>query len=183
MQIHTPTVVQGGGVDGHPLEFLICCSISKRFYLQWKAFDILYRIRYILILSRSSAENWKLARRPGFKRGLATKKKIETVTWKRGWSKHWLRFVQFLVVLTKVYFKSLLVASLATCGSRTRFWSSDLWVMGPARFHCATLLMSPRMRIINFWNKLLLTLQEIKRISVNVCFNHVFKSQFLSFSE
>ena len=42
MQIHTPTVVQGG-VDGNPppppLEFLICCSISKRFYLQTKAFN------------------------------------------------------------------------------------------------------------------------------------------------
>ena len=25
--------------------------------------------------------------------------------------------------------------------SRARFWSSDLWVMGPARFHCATLLL------------------------------------------
>ena len=24
--------------------------------------------------------------------------------------------------------------------SRARFWSSDLWVMGPARSHCATLL-------------------------------------------
>ena len=49
MQIHTPTVVQGSGVDGPPpLEFLICCSISKRFYLQWKAFDILYKMRYIL---------------------------------------------------------------------------------------------------------------------------------------
>ena len=33
MQIHTPTVVQGG-VDGPPPDFLICCSISKRFYLQ-----------------------------------------------------------------------------------------------------------------------------------------------------
>ena len=31
-----------------PLEFLICCSISKRFYLQWKAFDLLYKMRYIL---------------------------------------------------------------------------------------------------------------------------------------
>ena len=48
MQIHTPTVVQGGGVDGPPLEFLICCSISKRFYLQWKAFDLLNKMRYIL---------------------------------------------------------------------------------------------------------------------------------------
>ena len=25
--------------------------------------------------------------------------------------------------------------------SRARFRSSDLWVMGPARFHCATLLI------------------------------------------
>ena len=30
------------------LEFLICCSISKRFYLQWKAFDHFYKMRYIL---------------------------------------------------------------------------------------------------------------------------------------
>ena len=30
------------------LEFLICCSISKIFYLEWKAFDLLYKIRYIL---------------------------------------------------------------------------------------------------------------------------------------
>ena len=45
-QIQTPTVVQGG-MD-YPLEFLIYCSISKRFYLQWKAFDLLYKMRYIL---------------------------------------------------------------------------------------------------------------------------------------
>ena len=31
-----------------PLQFLICCSISKRFYLLWKAFDLLYKMRYIL---------------------------------------------------------------------------------------------------------------------------------------
>ena len=30
------------------LEVLICWSIPKRFYLQWKAFDLLYKIRYIL---------------------------------------------------------------------------------------------------------------------------------------
>ena len=30
------------------LEFLICCSISKRFSLQWKGFDLLYTMRYIL---------------------------------------------------------------------------------------------------------------------------------------
>ena len=48
-QIHTPTVVRGlGGWIESPLEFLICCSISKRFYLQWKAFDLLYDLRYIL---------------------------------------------------------------------------------------------------------------------------------------
>ena len=33
-----------------------------------------------------------------------------------------------------------------------------------------------------FWNKPLLTQQESKRISVNVFFDHVFKSQFLSLS-
>ena len=31
-----------------------------------------------------------------------------------------------------------------TISSRARFWSSDLWVMGPARFHCATLLLTER---------------------------------------
>ena len=31
-----------------PLEFLICSGISKRFYLQWKAVDLLYKMRYIL---------------------------------------------------------------------------------------------------------------------------------------
>ena len=37
-----------GGGWNPPLEFLICCSISKRFYLPWKAFDLLYKMRYIL---------------------------------------------------------------------------------------------------------------------------------------
>ena len=37
-QIHTPTVVQEGGGWN---------SISKRFYLQWKAFDLLNKVRYI----------------------------------------------------------------------------------------------------------------------------------------
>ena len=41
-QSHTPTVVQGRGwLTPPPLEFLIHCSISKRFCLQWKAFDLL----------------------------------------------------------------------------------------------------------------------------------------------
>ena len=29
-------------------EFVICCSISRRFCLQWKPFDLLYEMRYIL---------------------------------------------------------------------------------------------------------------------------------------
>ena len=37
-----------GGWTPHPpppLKFLICCSISKRFYLQRKAFDLLYKMK------------------------------------------------------------------------------------------------------------------------------------------
>ena len=37
-----------GGGWNPSTDFLICCSISKRFYLQWKAFDLLYKMRYIL---------------------------------------------------------------------------------------------------------------------------------------
>ena len=36
-----------GGWNPSP-EFLICCNISKRFYLYWKAFDLLNNIKYIL---------------------------------------------------------------------------------------------------------------------------------------
>ena len=43
---HTPTAVQGGG-EGRSwnpsLEFSICCSISKRFHLQWKVLIFLTR--------------------------------------------------------------------------------------------------------------------------------------------
>ena len=38
----------GGGGGRTPLEFLICYSIYKRFCLQWKVFDLLYKMRYIL---------------------------------------------------------------------------------------------------------------------------------------
>ena len=40
---------RGTGGEGWmgPLKFLICCSVSKRFYLQWKAFDLLYKMRYM----------------------------------------------------------------------------------------------------------------------------------------
>ena len=53
-QIHTPTMVQevrggGGGNWKEPSPgFLMCCSISKRFYLQWKAFNLLKKMRYLL---------------------------------------------------------------------------------------------------------------------------------------
>ena len=48
-QINTPTVVQGERGWMVPLPgIFICCSIFKRFYLQWKAFDFLNKMRYIL---------------------------------------------------------------------------------------------------------------------------------------
>ena len=50
-QIHTPTLVQGKGEGGGwspSPEFLICCSISKRFCPQWKALDLLNKMSYIL---------------------------------------------------------------------------------------------------------------------------------------
>ena len=34
--------------------------------------------------------------------------------------------------------------------SRARFWSSDLWVMGPARFHCVTLLLMDNVLKFNY---------------------------------
>ena len=43
-----PPWYKGGGGWWNPSpEFLICCSISKRFCLQWKAFDLLNKMRYI----------------------------------------------------------------------------------------------------------------------------------------
>ena len=49
MQIHTPTAAQGrrGGWNPSP-EFLICCSILKRLSLQWKVFDLLNEMWYII---------------------------------------------------------------------------------------------------------------------------------------
>ena len=50
-QIYTPTDHRGtrgwGWLNPFP-EFLVCCSIPKRFCLQWKAFDNLNKMRYIL---------------------------------------------------------------------------------------------------------------------------------------
>ena len=40
---------KGGGVRWNPIPgVLICCSISKRFYFKWKAFDLPNKISYIL---------------------------------------------------------------------------------------------------------------------------------------
>ena len=47
-QIHTPTWYKGGNEWNPSPEFLMCYSISKRFYFQWKAFDLLKKMRYIL---------------------------------------------------------------------------------------------------------------------------------------
>ena len=41
---------KGGWWTPPPLEFLKCCSTSKRFCLQWKAFDLLYKMRYLLLV-------------------------------------------------------------------------------------------------------------------------------------
>ena len=47
-QNHTPTMVQEEDRWNLSPEFLTCCSISKRFCLHWKAFDLLNKMRYIL---------------------------------------------------------------------------------------------------------------------------------------
>ena len=40
---------EGGGWNPSP-EVLIYCSILKRFHLYWKAFDLLNKMRYILLV-------------------------------------------------------------------------------------------------------------------------------------
>ena len=44
--VHTEGGWGGGGWNLFP-EFLICCSILKRFYFYWKAFDLLTKMSYI----------------------------------------------------------------------------------------------------------------------------------------
>ena len=62
----------GGGWWNPPLGFLICCNISKRFCVHWKAFDILYKLRYIL---------WVVALLEGLWRHQ---------TWSSSWSPSWI---------------------------------------------------------------------------------------------
>ena len=40
-------------------EFFICCSISKRFCLQWKSFDLFNKIRYILLGGGAARGLWR----------------------------------------------------------------------------------------------------------------------------
>ena len=70
-----PPWYKGGG-DGPPLEFFICCSISKRFCFQSKAFDLLYKMRYILwvVLLLMVCDIAKLGRHLGFYHQPPTKK-------------------------------------------------------------------------------------------------------------
>ena len=57
--------------------------------------------------------------------------------------------------------------------SRARFRSSDLWVMGPARFHCATLLHIPQLqKAIHKSRRIMSVLEErilIKESEMNRC--------------
>ena len=47
--LHRSSREGGAGVEWNPfLKFWTCCSISKRFYLQWIAFEVLNKMRYIL---------------------------------------------------------------------------------------------------------------------------------------
>ena len=57
-QIHTPTAVQGEGGGWNPsLEFLICRSISKRFFFQWKAFDLVNILWVVALLKACDVTN------------------------------------------------------------------------------------------------------------------------------
>ena len=52
--------------------------------------------------------------------------------------------------------------------SRARFWSSDLWVMGPARFHCATLLTDRNRQVkISFFNHTFSAIKVYSSINYN----------------
>ena len=67
--------------------------------------------------------------------------------------------------------------------SRARFRSSDLWVMGPARFHCATLLHIPQsQKAIHKSRRIMSVLEErilIKESEMNRCSGKL-KSQRLT---
>ena len=66
----------GGGGMEPPLWFLIFCSILKRFY-QWKAFDLLYKRRYILwvVALLGACDVTNNGRHLGFYQGLEIKLK------------------------------------------------------------------------------------------------------------
>ena len=78
MYTQSHTVVQGGRWNSS-LEFLICCSISKRFNLQWKAFGLFYKMRYnlwmvALLENRNATKHGHhLGRHVGFNQDLAVR--------------------------------------------------------------------------------------------------------------
>ena len=72
VQSHTPTVVQGGGSRWNlSSEFLVCCSISKRFYFQWKTLDLLNKMMVVAMLEACDVTN--NSRHLGFYQELAIK--------------------------------------------------------------------------------------------------------------
>ena len=48
MELNYPSDIHANIPPPRYKEFLICCSISKRFYLQWEAFGLVNKMRYIL---------------------------------------------------------------------------------------------------------------------------------------
>ena len=77
------------GLPPSPLGFLICCNISKRFFLQWKAFELLYKIRYILLVVTllKVCDVTKHGHHLGFYQ------ELEILKMKK-WSSQWTRFMQ-----------------------------------------------------------------------------------------
>ena len=75
-QSHTQTVVQRGEGLMDPLP--LCCSISKRFCLQWKAFDLFNKIRYVLRVMTllETCDVTKLGRHLGFYQELEIRQKL-----------------------------------------------------------------------------------------------------------
>ena len=77
------------GFPPYPLGFLICCNISKRFFLQWKAFELPYKIRYILLVVTllKVCDVTKHGHHLGFYQ------ELEILKMKK-WSSQWTRFMQ-----------------------------------------------------------------------------------------
>ena len=124
-QIQTPAVVQKG-MEPLPPRILFCCSMSKRFHLQWKAFDLLNKMRYILwvvVLLRAcdvTNNDCHLGHHLGFYQELQVRLKPREMVIFCAWHETWhinKRFSLFypqdlLLSLKKIRKKALLVLSL-----------------------------------------------------------------------